>query len=179
MIWQFILFAFSFGVVISMSPGAAFFGIIQTSLTKGFRSGVFFALGIALGDFFFIALCLWGFAFLLDNAIAKIVFGLICGCVLVAYGLITFFSQHEKVSDKQRMQVESRINRVDDKIDNLNAVPKRHRYLNVLKPMAKGFLFNLINPAALVTWLGIMPFTSSYEPKRRAIFFCLIMISIF
>jgi threonine/homoserine/homoserine lactone efflux protein len=162
-----------------MSPGAAFFGIIQTSLSKGFRSGVFFALGIALGDIFFIALCLWGFAAMLDNSIARMVFGLVCGCVLVGYGLITFFNQHEKVSDKQRMQVEDRIHKLDDNIDKLSTITTRHKVFSILKPMSKGFLFNLINPAALVTWMGIMPLTANYKIEESVLFFACVMCSIF
>lgn len=174
--------AIPFGLAISVSPGAALFGIIQTSLSKGFKSGIFFALGIALSDMLFISLCLWGFTALLDNPIAKMVFGLICGCVLVGYGLLTFFSKTDKVSDKQREQVENRIQEMDDKIDkfdNLRPVLPRHQYLNILKPMSKGFLFNFINPGAWVLWMGIMPLTAGYDLKQQVFFFGCILVTIF
>ena len=170
--------AIPIGLAISISPGAALFGIIQTSLSKGFKSGIFFALGIALSDMLFIGLCLWGFAALLDNPIAKMVFGLICGCVLVGYGLLTFFSKRDTVSDKQREQVENRIHEVD-KLDNLSPVLHRHQYLNVLKPMSKGFLFNFINPGAWVLWMGIMPLTANNDIKEQIFFFGCILATIF
>ena len=182
MIWTILLAAIPIGLAISISPGAALFGIIQTSLSKGFKSGIFFALGIALSDMLFIGLCLWGFAALLDNPIAKMVFGLICGCVLVGYGLLTFFSKRDTVSDKQREQVENRIHEMDDKIDkidNLHPVLPRRNYLNILKPMSKGFLFNFINPGAWVLWMGIMPLTASYDIKQQVFFFGCILATIF
>ena len=178
MIWKLLLSAIPIGLAISISPGAALFGIIQTSLSKGFKSGIFFALGIALSDMLFIGLCLWGFAALLDNPIAKMVFGLICGCVLVGYGLLTFFSKRDTVSDKQREQVENRIHEVD-KLDNLSPVLHRHQYLNVLKPMSKGFLFNFINPGAWVLWMGIMPLTANNDIKEQIFFFGCILATIF
>ncbi len=178
MIWTILLAAIPIGLAISISPGAALFGIIQTSLSKGFKSGIFFALGIALSDMLFIGLCLWGFAALLDNPIAKMVFGLICGCVLVGYGLLTFFSKRDTVSDKQREQVENRIHEVD-KLDNLSPVLHRHQYLNVLKPMSKGFLFNFINPGAWVLWMGIMPLTANNDIKEQIFFFGCILATIF
>ena len=170
MIWKLLLSAIPIGLAISVSPGAALFGIIQTSLSKGFKSGIFFALGIALSDMLFIGLCLWGFAALLENPIAKMVFGIVCGCVLVGYGLLTFFSKRDTVSDKQREQVENRIHEVD-KLDNLSPVLHRHQYLNVLKPMSKGFLFNFINPGAWVLWMGIMPLTANNDIKEQVFFF--------
>lgn len=179
MIWKILLAAIPIGLAISISPGAALFGIIQTSLAKGFKSGIFFALGIALSDMLFIALCLWGFSTLLDNPIAQMVFGLVCGCVLVGYGLITFFSKREKVSDKQRMQVENRMHEMDDKIDNLTPTLPKHKFSNVLKPMSKGFLFNFINPVAWMLWMGILPMTSNYNLKQQIFFFGCILGTIF
>lgn len=178
MIWKLLLSAIPIGLAISVSPGAALFGIIQTSLSKGFKSGIFFALGIALSDMLFIGLCLWGFAALLENPIAKMVFGIVCGCVLVGYGLLTFFSKRDTVSDKQREQVENRIHEVD-KLDNLSPVLHRHQYLNVLKPMSKGFLFNFINPGAWVLWMGIMPLTANNDIKEQIFFFGCILATIF
>ena len=178
MIWKLLLSAIPIGLAISVSPGAALFGIIQTSLSKGFKSGIFFALGIALSDMLFIGLCLWGFAALLENPIAKMVFGIVCGCVLVGYGLLTFFSKRDTVSDKQREQVENRIHEVD-KLDNLSPVLHRHQYLNVLKPMSKGFLFNFINPGAWVLWMGIMPLTANNDIKEQVFFFGCILVTIF
>ena len=181
MIWKFLLSAIPIGLAISVSPGAALFGIIQTSLSKGFKSGIFFALGIALSDMIFIGLCLWGFAALLDNPIAKMVFGIVCGCVLVGYGLLTFFSKRDTVSDKQREQVENRFHEMDklDNLDNLPPVLPRHTVLNVLKPMSKGFLFNFINPGAWVLWMGIMPLTANYDLREQIFFFGCILGTIF
>ena len=183
MLWKIILNAIGTGVVISLSPGAGLFGIIQTSLSKGFKAGVFFAIGMAFSDMIPIALCLLGFATLLASPTAQQIFGAVCGCILAGYGLITIFSRHDKVSEKQRMQVENRIhemdNKIDNKIDKITPVLPRHKYLNVLKPMSKGFLFNFLNPVAWILWAGIMPMTASYTINHQIIFFGSILGTIF
>ena len=178
-LWKILLNAIGTGLIISISPGAALFGIIQTSLSKGFKSGVFFALGIALSDMIPISLCLFGFSAILGNPLAQQIFGAVCGSILVGYGLITFFSRRDKVSEKQRMQVENRIHEMDDKIDNLKPVLPRRSYLNVLKPMSKGFLFNFLNPVAWILWVGILPVTASFSLKQQIFFFGSILATIF
>lgn len=179
MLGKIILGAIPIGLAISVSPGAALFGIIQTSLSKGFKSGIFFALGISISDMLFIAFCLWGFSGLMDNPTATSIFGFICGAVLIAYGVITFLNRHEKVSDRQQQQLTDRMQRMDDKLDGV-ALPSHHREnISIIRPLSKGFLFNFINPCAWVLWLGIIPITSGYTVREQIIFFAAILASIF
>ena len=145
MLGKIILGAIPIGLAISVSPGAALFGIIQTSLSKGFKSGIFFALGISISDMLFIAFCLWGFSGLMDNPTATSIFGFICGAVLIVYGVITFLNRHEKVSDRQQQQLSDRMQRMDDKLDGV-ALPSHHENISIIRPLSKGFLFNFINP---------------------------------
>ncbi|MCQ2263547.1 MAG: LysE family translocator [Bacteroidales bacterium] len=202
MIGSIILTAIPIGLAISLSPGAALFGIIQTSLSKGFTSGISFAMGISLGDMLFIALCIWGLSGLMDHQPALKIFGFVCGAVLIVYGLITFFHKKDTVTDKQRQQVadlrmkvvEGHMQVMDEHQqqvgeyvqgvrEKLNVPPprvKREHSLrnNIFRPMAKGFLFNFINPCAWVLWLGILPITATYELWQQILFFACILLSI-
>lgn len=179
MIGKIILGAIPIGLAISISPGAALFGIIQTSLSKGFKSGIFFALGISISDMLFIALCLWGFSGLVANPLATAIFGFVCGAILIGYGVITFLNRHEKVSDRQQQQVSDRMQKMEDKLDGVTLPIHRPEKVSILRPMSKGFLFNFINPCAWILWLGILPITSGYTPREQIIFFACILASIF
>lgn len=186
-----VLAAIPWGLAISVSPGAALFGIIQTSLSKGFRSGIFFAMGIAISDAIFIALCLWGLSSVMDNPLAIEIFGFICGGLLIGYGLYTFLSKHEKVSDKQRQQVEERMNAIeerqqamDERVQEMKGkiIPQQRQLkarINFIKPFSKGFLFNLINPCAWVLWLAILPTTVNFQLRGQILFFSAILCTIF
>jgi threonine/homoserine/homoserine lactone efflux protein len=198
-----LLTAIPTGLAISLSPGAALFGIIQTSLSKGFKSGISFAIGISISDMLFIALCLWGLSGLMDNPVAMKVFGWVSGIVLIVYGLVTFFNKKSTVSEKQRRQVaEKRMQAIEERMQAIEehqqqvgeylhgatentderieeAQPRPTLVVSVLRPMSKGFLFNLINPCAWVLWLGILPITAGLTLGRQILFFGSILVSIF
>ena len=157
--------AIPFGIAISLSPGAALFGIIQTSLSKGFKSGIIFALGIALSDMLFIALCLWGLSNIMDNPKARMIAAFIGGAILITYGLMTFLNKHEKVSSKQQEQVMAKDTGNDGRF-------------HILKTISKGFFFNLINPAAWILWLSILPFSGD-KIEQRFFFVLRIICTIF
>ncbi len=159
--------AIPFGLAIAISPGAAFFGIIQTSLSKGFKPGILFAIGIAMSDMLFIALCLWGLSGVMENEMARKIFSIVGGVVLIAYGIYTFFSKRAHVSEKQKKQVLA-----------TEKAEEGLKTTSVLRTISKGFLFNFINPGAWVLWLGIMP-VSGKTLKEQILFFTAILCTIF
>lgn len=165
-LWSTLLRAIPFGLAISVSPGAAFFGIIQTSLSKGFKSGIFFALGIALSDMLFIALCLWGLSGIMENPQTKVVTSFIGGAVLILYGIYTFFSKKKIVSKRQQEQVLAEAQ-----------LPATGRF-HILRTISKGFFFNFINPGAWILWLSIMPLSGD-NLHQRVFFFLCILCTIF
>ena len=165
MIAHLLLRAIPIGLTISISPGAALFGIIQTSLSKGFKSSIIFALGIALSDMLFIALSLWGLSSVMDDPQTRIIAAFIGGAVLIAYGLYTIFSKHSKVSSKQQQHVMAKDTSNDG-------------HLHILKTISKGFLFNFVNPCAWILWLSILPFSGD-RIEQRCFFFLCILCTIF
>ncbi|MBO4646185.1 MAG: LysE family translocator [Bacteroidales bacterium] len=174
-----ILAAIPIGLAISVSPGAALFGIIQTSLSKGFKSGIFFALGISISDMLFIALCIWGFSSLIDNPLALTIFGLVSGALLISYGVITFLNQRDKVTDRQKQQVADRMQKMENTLSNVTPPLLQKERTSIFKPMFKGFLFNFVNPCAWILWIGILPITATYDIREQIVFFASILISIF
>ena len=125
-----ILQAIPIALAISVAPGAAFLGIIQTSLNNGFKAGILFALGIAFSDMILIGLCLWGTAGIMHNPTAKLLFSILGGIILIAYGLITFFNRKRPVKTRHQEEV-------------LN--DPRSNKLGKFKYPMQGFAFNITN----------------------------------
>ena len=88
-----LLKAIPIGLLLSIMPGAAFFSVIQTSISRGFRAGLFLAFGISLSDIFLVALCLFGIAGLMENnETAQLVMGIVGGIILIVFGCYTFLN---------------------------------------------------------------------------------------
>jgi threonine/homoserine/homoserine lactone efflux protein len=47
------------GTILTMSFGAGFFALIQTSISRGVKQGLLIALGTLLSDIFYIFICLF------------------------------------------------------------------------------------------------------------------------
>lgn len=126
------------GIFLSFMIGPVFFILIETSITKGFRSALFFDLGVVLGDIFFIAVAYLGsyrlIASLKDKP-ALFVFG---GILMLTYGTISLI----KLKKQSKIQYEA----IDDEI-----IKKNYAGLFI-----KGFFLNIINIGVLGFWLAII-----------------------
>ncbi|MCK7589491.1 LysE family translocator [Subsaxibacter sp. CAU 1640] len=146
-----ILSAIPFGVILAFTIGPVFFVLLETSATKGFKSAIIFDLGVMLADIFFIAV-----AFLSTNRLLEkikddpnfLVFG---GVLLIAYGFITF----TKTSKSFRSIV-----REYHKIE----IQK-----NYGKLFLKGFLLNFINIGVLAGWLGFIVIGNSLTETKEGL----------
>lgn len=157
-----ILTAIPFALAISIAPGAAFFGIIQTSITKGFKSGMRFAIGISCSDLILISLCLWGLASIMQNEKARLVSSFIGGSILIIYGLSSFFNKKSKLNEKHQQEVLSR--------------PEKSS--SNFTQYAKGFIFNFTNPFVWLLWIGITPYSGT-ELNSQIPFFLTIVAMVF
>ena len=128
---QDILAAIPLGIILSFTIGPVFFVLLETSVTKGFKSALLFDLGVILADIVFILIILKS----ADPLISKIkddpnflVFG---GVLLVVYGLISFIktSQSFRSIVKEYHKVE---------------IQKKYGKL-----FLKGFLLNFINDVVI------------------------------
>jgi threonine/homoserine/homoserine lactone efflux protein len=152
MILKAVLQGFALGFVLAIQPGPSMFTLIQTSSKKGFHSGLALALGIFLSDLICIVLAYLGIAQLFDNPKNKVLIGLIGGCLLVAFGLISIF--HKKKEDEEKgIEIKA---------------------VNFPLFMTKGFFLNLLNPSVIflwILWVGAVSSNKEYTRIHVALFF--------
>lgn len=130
--WEILKAAIPLGIVLSFMPGAAFFVLLETSASRGYRAAISFDLGVVLADVVFILIAYFSSYQLLENLSNQpglYVFG---GMILLVYGVILFLNK-ESNKEKYKVFAES--------------------YLGLF---VKGFLLNFINIGVLVFWLGVL-----------------------
>ena len=158
-----ILSAIPFGIILAFTIGPVFFVLLETSATKGFKSALIFDLGVMLADIFFIAVAF----FSTNRLLAKIkddpnflVFG---GVLLIAYGFISF----TKTSKSFRSIV-----REYHKVE----IQKNYHKL-----FLKGFLLNFINIGVLIGWVGFIVIGNSLTETKEGliVFLSTILITYF
>ncbi len=138
------------GLTIAIMLGPAFFSLLQTSIYRGFRAGLFMALGIFMSDTMLVALSYLGVSSLLTEPENTIVFGLIGGIVMILFGVFTFRKKTPLSKDPELRE------------------PVPIEKTKPLKYMAKGFALNLLNPFLLVFWMGWMAYVgNTYGPKSN------------
>ncbi|HNU58384.1 MAG TPA: LysE family transporter [Aquaticitalea sp.] len=146
-----ILSAIPFGIILAFTIGPVFFVLLETSATKGFKSALIFDLGVMLADIFFIAV-----AFLSTNKLLEkikddpnfLIFG---GVLLIVYGIISF----TKTSKSFRAIVRE-YHRVEFQ-------------KNYGKLFFKGFLLNFINIGVLAGWLGFIVIGNSLTDTTEGV----------
>jgi len=127
------------GLLVAISLGPAFFAIIQTSINKGFKYGVFMALGISLSDISLVSISYLIGATLFDDPRNKVYVGLIGGIILIIFGSISWAKKPEIL--KRR---------------NINYQTPTDKPLFVYT--IRGFLLNVANPFLFFFWFGALGF---------------------
>ncbi len=159
-----ILTAIPFGIILAFTIGPVFFVLLETSATKGFTSALVFDLGVILADVIFILLIFKSTDTLLDKIKDDpklLVFG---GVLLVIYGIISFIKTSKSfrsiVREHHRIQL-----------------PKK----DYGKLFIKGFLLNFINIGVLLGWLGFIVIGTSITTSKNgvSIFITTMLISYF
>lgn len=151
-----------YGLVLAVLVGPVFFTLIQTSIERGFKSGVYVAIGISLSDTVCIAIAYLGISNLIDSPDFKIYLSYFGGAILLAFGIYYLFV-------KSRKPV----------IYNPEHIQERSPF----RLMAKGFVINGFNPMVLFFWIATIGVASSqfgYKSHSLAgIFFCSIVVTVF
>ncbi len=148
-----ILTAIPFGIILAFTIGPVFFVLLETSVTKGITSAIIFDLGVILADMVFILVIFKSTDTLLDKIKDDpklLVFG---GVLLVIYGLISFI----KTSKSFRSIVREH-HRVD--------IPKK----DYGRLFIKGFLLNFINIGVLLGWFGFIVIGTSITTSKNGVF---------
>lgn len=157
-IWNGVLF----GLLLTIFIGPVFFALIQTSIEKGFISGIFMAIGIALSDTVYISITYFGLSQLIDPENVNAGLGVVGGLIMIGFGLVSYFKPINSVEAKEEIQ------------------PKQRE--NFLRPVIKGFLLNGINPSVFVFWIGISSMATvnyGYSGNIAIVFFASIIATVF
>jgi threonine/homoserine/homoserine lactone efflux protein len=156
-----ILAAIPFGIILAFTIGPVFFVLLETSATKGFVSAIIFDLGVIFADIVFIAVAFFSTNRLVEKIKDDPNFLIFGGALLVVYGLISFV----KTSKSFRSIV-----REHHKIK----LPKK----DYGKLFVKGFLLNFINIGVLLGWLGFIVIgTSLTSSENGVIIFIITMLT--
>jgi len=159
-----ILAAIPFGIILAFTIGPVFFVLLETSATKGFRSALIFDLGVILADIVFILLAFYSTNKLVDKLKDDPNFVIFGGMLLVTYGTISFVKTSKSfrsiVREYHKVEFEK------------NAFGKL---------FIKGFLLNFINIGVLIGWLGfiVVGSTITESPNGVEIFIATMLIVYF
>lgn len=125
------------GLTLALLIGPAFFALLDTSLTRGFKFGVAFAFGIFLSDIFCVLLAYLGVLQIIGNPTYKVEVGIIGGAILIVFGLFNLFYKKATTANT-------------------------HVYGTSLPVLVvKGFFLNLFNPFAILFWVGVVGFAGT------------------
>jgi threonine/homoserine/homoserine lactone efflux protein len=144
-----LLSGIGFALILTIIPGPVFFGLIQTSIQKGFKYGGMFAIGVATSDLLCIVLTYFGISKLLENYLFQNIVAVAGGVLMCVVGLFYFFKPQEK------------------KVP-LNPIQKETKKGNFI---LKGFFLNVFNPGVIFYWVALVSVISvKYENNQFYIF---------
>lgn len=131
------------GLTLAVLLGPALFALIQTSIHRGFRKGVFLALGIFFSDITLVFLCYIGAMQIISNGENRLIFGVIAGIILIIYGIVSF-TRHVPVTDS-------------------NNGNNNNGNTGWLTYVLKGYFLNVANPYVWLFWMTVtVGVTSNY-----------------
>ncbi|MBO6494790.1 LysE family translocator [Roseivirga sp.] len=151
---------FLFGLLLCVLIGPVFFALIQNSIEKGFWSGFFMAIGIALSDSFYIVVTYLGISQFVENPKFNMWLGGVGGVIMLIFGVIYLFKPVPKKGLKQLHQEDTKW----------------------FQQIVKGFLLNGINPFVLLFWLGIISKVTldfEYNNNQAITFFVVLIATVF
>lgn len=158
-----ILRAIPFGIVLAFTIGPVFFVLLETSATKGFKSALIFDCGVMLADIFFILVAFFSTNKLLEKIKDDPNFLIFGGVLLVTYGIISFI----KTSKSFR------------------SIVKEYHKVEIKKGYGKlflkGFLLNFINIGVLLGWVAFIVLANSLTKSNDGVivFLSTILITYF
>ena len=151
--------------------GPAFFLLIQTSISKGFKTALLFDSGVLLSDILVVILMMMtSIQLTLDGSGNMVVAGITAGLIIIGFGIFTYYSKPEKIvarSEKKSAQLEEvekkfekldqHLDKIDEKLDIKREGPRWYVYLS------KGFVMNIFNPFVWVFWMGTVATVNGSE----------------
>lgn len=153
-----LLYAALYGVILAFMVGPVFFTLIETSITKGFKAGLFFDLGAMTADIFFIIIALYGTSRILEKIKddpGLLIFG---GVILIAYGVISYIRTAKSFIK----------------------IAREHYAVKVKKDLGglflKGFLLNFVNFGVLAGWIATIIMANALTTSENGVVLFLITV---
>ena len=149
------------GAILSIMLGTVFFSLIKNSLSSGFKTGVYIAIGVILCDIIFITLAILSteFANFLESNQDTI--SIVGGSVLLLMGLAMFVRAKPKTDAGKDFKSSSK---------------------SAVYYIGNGFLLNILNPVNFFSWLAIsslLKIKFHYQINDQIIYFTACLFSIF
>lgn len=158
-----ILTAIPFGIILSFTIGPVFFVLLETSITKGVRSALMFDAGVILADIIFISIAYFSTNTLMEKIKDNPNFLIFGGILLIIYGAVSYVQVAQSYG-----KIVRDFNRLKSEID-------------YGKLFLKGFLLNFINIGVLAGWLGFLVIANSVATTKNGVivFIVTMLISYF
>ncbi len=155
-----LLYAAFYGFLLAFAVGPVFFTLLETSITKGFKAGLFFDLGAIVSDILFITIAYYSTSKILEKVKddpGLLIFG---GAVLVAYGIISYIQTIKRFI----------------KIVREHYAVKTKKNLGGL--FLKGFLLNFVNFGVLAGWIGTIIMANALTTSENGVLLFLVTVII-
>ena len=146
-----ILAAIPFGIILAFTIGPVFFVLLETSATKGVKSALIFDSGVMLADILFILVAFFSTNKLLEKIKDDPNFLVFGGVLLVTYGIISFLK-----TSKSFREIVREYHKVE--------IKKGYGKL-----FLKGFLLNFINIGVLLGWVAFIMLANSLTDSKDGV----------
>lgn len=150
------------GLVLACLIGPVFFTLLQTSIERGFSSGIFVAIGISLSDSLYILISYFGLSRFTEAAGFRHYMAYAGGVVLLLFGLYYLLIKSRKLAQTD---------------------PRKLENASGWRLAAKGFLINGLSPMVLFFWLATVSVATAqlgeHSSQRALIFFASIVLTVF
>ena len=147
-----LLYAALYGFLLAFAIGPVFFTLIETSIPKGFRAGVFFDLGAIFADIVFILVAYFSTSRILERIKDEPGVLLFGGVILVAYGIISYIRTAKSFIK----------------------IAREHYAVKVKKNLGglflKGFLLNFVNFGVLAGWIATIILANALTNSENGVF---------
>lgn len=140
-----------FGLLLAVMFGPVFFALIQNSIVKGLKPGIYMALGITIADISYIFLMYFSVKLFRNNDMVSMLLGAIGGAIILITGILSLLKKEHRPEEQ------------------VKAIKK-----GFARQFIKGFALNGINPFVLLYWLGVMTMVTvnyEYEGHEMIAFF--------
>ncbi len=156
---DFFIQAFSIGFLLSVMVGPIFFLLLETSITKGFRSALALDFGVLVSDIIYVLIAVM-FVEQIKGLIAgnKLMFSIIGGGIFVIYGVISLVKK-VAILDNQKLEGMD----ASQEISRQQIHTKDYVFLGL-----KGFLLNFANPMVIFYWVSVASVANNAVPDENS-----------